>query len=172
MRISIVERTPLRCLAYTGHPLSILPGLLTALLHFGGLAGASVAGDIDMLPDSASPNAEFGLAVGDLGAAERKPKEGEARYRALFIVELRTKRLLQEIEPFRRPPADPSPTYRAAWSSDSTHLGVVARFRRDSELEAYAISNSKWTRLELAQFDPLQDAQEKLKIEGPVTGES
>jgi hypothetical protein len=67
-----------------------------------------------MLQDSASPNAEFGLAVGDLGPAEREPKgEGETRYRALFIVELRTKRLLREIEPFRRPPSDPSPSYRA-----------------------------------------------------------
>ena len=47
--------------------------------------------------------------------------------------------------------------------------GVVTRFRRESEPAVYAISDGKWTRLELPQFDPLQDGQEALRIEGPST---
>jgi len=62
MHIPIIERTPFRCAASAGHPLSVLAGLLTLLLLYGELARASVASDINMVPHSVSPNAEFGFA--------------------------------------------------------------------------------------------------------------
>ncbi len=133
-----------------------------------------VPGRCTLLPESDSPDGEFALANCKLDKGESKEDaDGVLLDESLFIVELKTGRVVQEISKlYRRSSSSSFPEYKPIWGKDSTRLAVVARFRRNSDLKGYERIDHEWKRLAFAPFDALYYAKDRLKAQEPFTGES
>jgi hypothetical protein len=148
------------------------------LIVFSVMASAAVFADAPsspkFLPETVSPNKKFSLAVGKLPKSDWSTNaDGLTIDESLFIIDLKSKRRLREVSKgYRRASTAVWPKYEAAWSSDSTHLAAIARFRRSAALEAFAFAGNRWRRLNLPEFDVLGEMKRALSVSEPFTGES
>jgi hypothetical protein len=174
MTFAIFVGRLMRRFVCTRHGIGSCEWLLALLLISNGLAAGMSSGPCRILPGTGSPNGKFALAVCKLEKKDwRTNSDGLTLDESLFIIGLKPRGTLQEIsENYRRPSSASWPKYRAIWSADSSHLAAIVRFRPNSDLTGYSLTNGQWARLNLPSFDPIEDMKTVLKREEPITGES
>jgi hypothetical protein len=174
MTFAILVGRLIRRFVCTRHGVGRWEWLFALLLISNGLAAEISSGPCRILPGTGSPNGKFALAVCKLDKKDwRTNSDALTLDESLFVIGLKSRRTLQEIsEDYRHSSSASWPKYKAAWSADSSHLAAIVRFRRNSALTGYALTNGQWARLNLPPFDPIEDMKTVLKREEPITGES
>ncbi len=168
------KRSFLRNLTFFGLGFGVRRYLFAAITLLSGSIRTSASDTYRILVNSVSPNRRFGLAISKVTESQQERNEdGVVLDESLFIVDLVEKRIVREVSgDYRRASASPWPEYKGVWSTNSTHLAAIARFRRNSAIEGYALRENEWTNLNFPRFDPLNYMKTALKSVEPSTTES